>query len=237
MLNKLTQRSPLGSAETDAILALPYRLAIVDPGTYLVREGDRAENCCLLLSGFGYRSKIAGSGARQILSIHLRGDLIDLQNSLLGEADHNVQALTRAKVAYIPCQAILDLAEAYSAIGRALWLDTLVDASVFREWILNVGQRDARQRVAHLLCELALRQKAAGICDGPDYELPMTQEQIGDATGLTAVHVNRTLKTLRSEGLISMSGRSVTIRNWSELSSAGDFSKRYLHQPALPLAA
>lgn len=237
MLDKLTRRSPLGPAETNAILALQYRLADVDPGTYLVREGNKVKNCCLLLWGFVYQSKITGSGSRQIVSIHLRGDLVDLQNTLIEDADHNVQALTHAQVAYIPCQAILNLTEAYPAIGRALWLDTLVDASMAREWILNIGQRNARQRIAHLLCELALCQEAAGICKAPDYELPMTQEQIGDATGLTSVHVNRTLGTLRADGLISTDGRKVTIKDWSGLRSAGDFSKGYLHQPALPFAA
>jgi len=232
MVQKLTQRSSLSSTETDALLALPYRRASINPGTYLVREGDKApEHCILLLSGFAYRSKISGSGARQILSVHLRGDIVDLQNSLLEVTDHNVQALTDVDVAYIPWLTILNVSEASPEIARALWRDTLVDASVFREWILNVGQRDAYQRISHLLCELALRQEAAGICDGPDYAWPMTQEQIGDATGLTSVHVNRTLQRMKSDGLISTSKQSVTIMDWPSLQRAGDFSRAYLHQP------
>lgn len=230
MVQKLATRSQLGSAETEALLALPYRLAKIDPGAYLVREGDKAENCIVLLSGFAYRSKVTGSGARQILSIHLRGDLVDLQNSLLDQADHSVQALTRAEVAYIPHHAILNVAAAYPAVAQALWRDTLVDGSVFREWILNVGQRDARQRIAHLLCELALRQEAAGLCAGPNYEWPMTQEQIGDATGLTSVHVNRTVQRMKIDGLISTSKQHVTITDWPSLQRAGDFSRAYLHQ-------
>lgn len=233
MVGKLTMRSQLGSAETEALLGLPYRLAIGDPGSYLVREGDKSDSCVLLLSGFVYRSKIAGSGSRQILSIHLRGDLVDLQNSLLGEADHSVQALTRTEVAYIPQQAILEVADAYPAVARALWRDTLVDGSIFREWILNVGQRDARQRISHLLCEMTLRQEEAGLCEGPSYEWPMTQEQIGDATGLTSVHVNRTLQGMRRDGLIETGSRSVTITDWPALQRAGDFSRAYLHQAAL----
>ena len=107
-----------------------------------------------------------------------------------------------------------------------------MDGSVFREWILNVGQRDARQRIAHLLCELALRQEEAGLCEGPDYEWPMTQEQIGDATGLTSVHVNRTVQRMRIDGLISTSKQHVTITDWPSLQKAGDFSRGYLHQAA-----
>lgn len=233
MVSKLSRYSQLGPVETQALLDLPHRLATSDAGSYLVREGDRSDNCVLLLSGFVYRSKIAGSGSRQILSIHLRGDLVDLQNSLLGEADHNVQTLTGAEVAYIPQQALLDVADAHPAIARALWRDTLVDGSIFREWILNVGQRNARQRISHLLCELTLRQKEAGLSEGPRYEWPMTQEQLGDATGLTSVHVNRTLQAMRKDGLIDTGPRTVTIPNWPALQRAGDFGRAYLHQGAL----
>lgn len=230
MVRKLARRSQLGSVETEALLDLPHRSATSDAGRYLVREGDKSDSCVLLLSGFACRSKITGSGARQILSIHLRGDVVDLQNGLLGEADHSVQALTRVKIAYLPQQAIQDVAAAYPAVARALWRDTLVDASIFREWILNVGQRDARQRIAHLLCELSLRQEEAGLCEGPSYEWPMTQEQIGDATGLTSVHVNRTIQGMRKDGLIVTGSRSVSITDWPTLQRAGDFSSAYLHQ-------
>lgn len=230
MVRKLASDSHLGPDEIKALLAMPYRLASSDPGTYLVREGDKSSNCILLLSGFAYRSKVTGSGGRQILSVHLKGDFVDLQNSLLDIADHSVQALTSVEVAYVPHAAILEVAAAYPAIAQALWRDTLVDGSVFREWIVNVAQRDARQRISHLLCELALRQEAAGICEGPSYDWPMTQEQIGDATGMTNVHVNRTLRRMRSDGLISMSSRSVTITDWPALQAAGDFSRAYLHQ-------
>ena len=232
LIRKLSQRSPLGAPETEALLGLPFRVRMVERGTYLVRDGDKADHCTLLLSGFAYRSKIAGNGARQILSVHLRGDLLDLQNSLLERSDHNVQALTRVDVASIPHRALLDVAGKYQKVALALWRDTLIDASIFREWILNVGQRNARQRIAHLFCELALRQEAAGLCDGPSYMWPMTQEQIGDATGLTSVHVNRTLQGMRRDGLIHTGNQSVVIADWRGLQAAGDFSSRYLHGDA-----
>jgi CRP-like cAMP-binding protein len=236
MVHKLARQSPLDANDRQALLDLPHQVAIVERGSYLVREGDASQSCILLLSGFVYRSKVAGSGARQILSIHLQGDLVDLHNSVLASSDHSVQALTQAKVAHIPHAAILGLARTHPAIGRALWQDTAIDGSIFREWLLNVGRRDARQRVSHLLCELAVRQEAAGLCRGPEYEWPMTQEQIGDASGLTTVHVNRTLQALRSEGLISTSKRTVSILNWAALQAAGDFSRGYLHQPRLAAA-
>jgi CRP-like cAMP-binding protein len=230
VVGKLTRRSLLGPVEIDALLALPHRVMDQYAASYIVREGDQAVDCVALLSGFAHRSKTAGDGGRQILSIHLRGDLLDLQNGLLDRADHSVQALSAVRVAYIPHRAILDLAAAYPAIARALWRDTLVDGSIFREWIVNVGKRNARQRISHLLCELAVRQEAAGLCKPPRYGWPMTQEQIGDATGLTSVHVNRTLQGMRSDGLLSTDSRSVTITDWSRLQAEGDFNRAYLHE-------
>jgi CRP-like cAMP-binding protein len=116
------------------------------------------------------------------------------------------------------------------AIQRALWLSTLIDGSIFSEWITNVGRRDARTRVSHLLCELAVRMKAIGRLDKGTYQLPMTQEEIGDATGLTSVHVNRTMQDLRRSGLITSDRRSITIDNWQALATAGGFDAGYLHQ-------
>jgi CRP-like cAMP-binding protein len=229
MLRKLEKWTRLGEADREAILDLPHTTKSLDPGQYVVREGDRTENSCLLRSGYVYRHKIVGDGSRQILAIHMSGDMVDLQNSLLRTADHSVQALTHSEVAFIPRGSIQALAASNPAVGLAMWLDTLVDASVFREWMANVGRRDARTRTAHLLCEFALRQEWAGLGQRGRYTLPMTQEQLADTLGLTAVHVNRTLKVLEADGLIRRDKRSVTIDSWENLREAGDFSPQYLH--------
>jgi CRP-like cAMP-binding protein len=236
MVRKLQQWRPLDEGDQAALLALPYRIINLRRQEYIVREGDRPRNCCLMLSGFSIRHKVAGNGGRQIFSIHMKGDLADLQNSLLGVADHNLQALTNVEVALIPLEAIQDIAFARPAIGRAMWYETLVDASIFREWTLNVGRRDARSRTAHLLCEFALRLEAAGLGARCDYELPMTQEQLADALGLTSVHTNRTLMSLGDDGLISRTHRSVQIENWPDLIDAGDFDPAYLHLNGKPPA-
>jgi CRP-like cAMP-binding protein len=202
----------------------------MEPHHYVVREGDRAEFSCLMLSGFSVRHKIVAGGFRQIVAIHMKGEMVDLQNSLLGTADHSVQMLTAGKVVMIPREEVERIAFEHPAVGKAMWIDTLVDASIFREWIANVGRRDARTRIAHVLCEFALRLKLAGLGEQSGYELPMTQEQLGDATGLTSVHVNRTLKALESERLIErLRPRSVTIGDWKKLADTGDFDSRYLH--------
>ena len=145
--------------------------------------------------------------------------------------------LTDGKIALIPVQAIRTIAFARPAVGMAMWCETLVDGSIFREWTLNVGRRDARTRIAHLLCEFALRLEVAGLGGPAGYELPMTQEQLADATGLTAVHVNRMLGDLTKEGLISRSHRMVAIADWQKLAKVGDFNSDYLHLNQAPREA
>lgn len=230
MLRKLEYWRKLSSEDRDAVLALPHTVKKLEVNNYIVREFDRAEYSCVLLSGFAVRQKIVAGGLRQIVSIHMKGELVDLQNSLLGVADHSVQMLTAGKIAMIPRAAVDKIAFERPEIGRAMWIDSLVDASIFREWVANVGRRDAQTRIAHLLCEFSLRLKVAGLGEPTNYELPMTQDQLADATGLTAVHVNRTLKTLEAEGLIERrTPRFIEIGDWRKLAEAGDFNSAYLH--------
>jgi CRP-like cAMP-binding protein len=229
MVGKLQLWRPLSPEDQAALLALPHRIIKLRPQEYIVREGDKPSYSCLMLSGFSFRHKVAGNGGRQILSLHMKADLADLQNSLLGVADHNLQALTHVEAAIIPIEAVQEIAFERPAIGRAMWYETLVDASIFREWTLNIGRRDARTRTAHLICEFALRLEVAGLGDRYNYELPMTQEQLADALGLTSVHTNRTLMSLGEEGLIERTQRSVRIKDWNRLTEVGDFDSAYLH--------
>lgn len=230
MVRKLAHWAKFDAADEAAILSLPQRTKAVARNHYIAREREKTTHSCLLISGFAMRQKIVAEGERQILAIHMKGDLVDLQNAMLGVADHSVQTLTDAEIAFIPHAAIKQLALDRPVVGMAMWTDTLVDASVFREWVANVGRRDARTRIAHLLCEFSLRLKVAGLGEATDYELPMTQEHIADCTGLTPVHVNRMLKLLEAEGLIERrSSRSVTIGDWKKLAEAGDFDSTYLH--------
>jgi CRP-like cAMP-binding protein len=222
----------LDAADEEALLSLPHRVKKIERHGYVVREREKATRSCVMLSGYAIRHKIVASGARQIVAMHIKGDIVDLQNSFLGVADHSVQVLTESEVAFIPRDAIRKLAVERPNVGMAMWHDTLVDASVFREWIANVGRRDAHARLAHLLCEFSLRLKVAGLGEATDYELPMTQEQLADSTGLTSVHVNRTLKALEAQNLITRrNSRTITIGDWRKLADAGDFDSTYLHLP------
>lgn len=230
MLRKLRLWVPLSAADEAALLALPHSVVTVPKGRTIIEEGDIVAHCWLVLKGFCVRHKIVGDGGRQIVSIHMKGDLVDLQNAVVGEADHSVQTLTVCKMARIPIGAIHELTDRYPKIKDAMWHDTLVDGSIYREWVANVGRRDAHARIAHLLCEFALKLEAVSLGEQLDYELPMTQDQLADATALTAVHVNRILKELTREGLIErMTPRSIVIGDWQKLAAAGDFNPAYLH--------
>lgn len=236
LVQKLSLHILLDEEDRAALFALPHYTRIVENGQYVVREGDKPTHSCLVTSGFALRHKIVGDGGRQIVNIHMAGDMVDLQNSLLTVADHNVQALSKMTGTFIPRDAIVEVAVARPTVGKALWLETLIEGSISREWIANVGRRDAMMRTAHLLCEFAYRLDAVGIGKLCNYELPMTQEQLADTLGLTPVHVNRTLKALDDAGLTMRSRRSVIINDLEKLADVGDFRSTYLHLPqrALP---
>jgi CRP-like cAMP-binding protein len=227
---KLSNRATLTAADRAAILDLPYMPRIYEPMAYLVREGEPPRRqCSFVMSGYAFRQKLTSQGARQIVSLQIPGDFLDLQHLFLRLADHNVQALTRLETLEIDRTALQELIAGHPNVGAAMWVDALIDASIFREWVANVGRRDARTRVAHLLCEFATRLDAAGLVTEPPFELPMTQEQIGDAVGLTSVHVNRTLKALAAEGLIERDRRQISFNDWDRLRATADFSALYLH--------
>ena len=229
LVDKLQLWTTFSDEDKVALLALPFTVRHLKPGYHVVWDGDKPQYCCLLIHGFAYRHKIVRDGKKQIFSLHMDGDLIDLQNSLLGRADHNVETLTDCDIAMIPIDAIRKIAFDRPAIGMAMWYDTLVEGSIFREWIANIGRRTARARIAHLICEFAMRLKAAHLGDSDGFTVPMSQEWISDAVSLTSIHVNRVLKSLQADGLIHRSRRWIEIRDWDGLAEVGDFNPAYLH--------
>jgi CRP-like cAMP-binding protein len=238
LVEKLVYRTTLSAEDRAAIMALPFTVRMMERGQFIVRERELAMHSGLMLSGYSVRSKMTANGSRQIVAIHMKGELVDLQNSMLKVADHSVQMLTPGKIAMIPRDEIIRLTLDRPTVAHAMWIDTLVDASILREWIANVGRRDARTRVAHILCEFAVRLRVGGLGADTHYELPMTQDQLADATGLTSVHINRTLKGLEKDGLIERPNpRAISIGNWRKLAEVGDFDTNYLHlrenEPAL----
>ena len=234
MADKFERRTAISAEAREGLLSLPFDMKTVPPHRYLVREGDMPAGPTLLVKGLAYRHRVTVEGARQILSVHIPGDMVDLENTLLTVADHSIQALTDCEVAVFSKADLLDLIERHGELARAMWIDTLIDGSIFREWIVNVGRRSARAGMAHLLCEFARRLESAGLGSENGYELPMTQEQLADSLGLTPVHVNRTLKELNAAGLIERTRRHVRIPDWEKLRKEGGFNELYLHLHQVP---
>jgi CRP-like cAMP-binding protein len=213
-----------------SIAALPVTLRDLRADQDIVRDQDRPSQCCVILEGFTCRYKMLDGGKRQILSFHIAGDLPDLQSLHLEIMDHNLGTVVPSKVAFIPHETMRAFLRAHPRISDIFWRDTLIDAAVFREWITNVGRREAYGRIAHLLCEVYVRLLAVGLTNGQSYQMPVTQAELGDATGLSTVHVNRTLQELRGDGLISTpKNGQVVIEDWGGLQKAGEFDPTYLH--------
>ena len=222
----------LNDDDRRALAELSIQLQRVPRNFDIVHEGDPVDRCCLLVDGFAARFKEAASGARQIVSFHIRGDLLDVEHLLLDKADHSIQAIGEATLAWMPKAELIRLAWERPAVGKALWRMCLIDASIFREWVLNVGRRNARTRIAHMLCEFVARCELAGLGTAQGFDLPMTQQQIADATGMTTVHVNRTLRTLDRDHALSRNGNQFRIHDWGRLCAIGDFDPAYLHAAA-----
>jgi len=229
VVQKLDRLGYLEDSDRDAVRALPFEVKTAPKDHFLIREGDEATDCCVLLEGYACRTKTTSSGGRQIVSFHMSGDILDLQLLLLSRADHNIQAITDVTFASVPAADMRRIAQEYPRINEALWRDTMIDASVFREWVLNVGRRDSKARVAHMLCEFAARRVAAGLGSAERFELPMTQQQIADATGLTPVIVSRTLYELGQDGVILRDQNEVEITDWARFRDIADFDRTYLH--------
>lgn len=234
LADRLARHSQLPAAARRALLALPFTRCRFEPKAFLLLEGEKSLASHILLSGFAQRNKLAGSGGRQIVALLMKGGLAGFEGAFFPAADHNVQALGTVEAAAIPNRALVAVAFAHPMLAAALWRESLIEASVAREWILNVGRRDARARILHLLCEFGLSRELAGLGAGDRFELPMSQEELADATGLTAVHVNRVLQGLSGEGLIERQRRRIRIVDRRRARRAADFSPAYLHPHKAP---
>ena len=229
LVRRLESISTLHDHERKALMSLPMQVAELQTDQEIVREGDRPSRSCLVLEGFACTYKVTGEGRRQILAFHAPGDVTDLQSLHLTVLDNSLSTITPCKVGFIRHEALHDLCDRFPRITSAFWRQTLIDAAIYREWMASIGRRDARAKIAHLLCEWLIRLKAVGLAEDHTCEMPITQNEFGDALGLSTVHVNRTFMNLRAEGLIRLEGRALTVLDWEGLKEAGDFEPTYLH--------
>lgn len=226
---KLERRDTLTAAERQALIEAAGDSRVFEAGSDLVKEGQRPHVSTLVVAGFTSRYHVLSEGQRQITAIHVPGDFVDLHSFVLKEMDHSVGALTRCSVIYFPHANLTRITEQFPHLTRVLWLMTLLDSAIHREWIVGMGRRSAPAQMAHLICELHVRLGIAGIAGSDTFPLPLTQTEFGDALGLSTVHVNRVLQELRAENLFTWDARTVRILDWPRLQQRAEFDPRYLH--------
>jgi CRP-like cAMP-binding protein len=229
MLRRLNTVSKLDPADVDAIRALPIAVRHWEGGRGIVSDGERPKECCLIIEGFCIRSKTTVRGGRQILSIHIPGEIPDLQSLHLHRMDHDLITLAPSTLGFISHVALRGLTHARPNVVDALWRDTLIDSAIFREWIVNVGQRPAPARLAHVVLELRRRLEVMKRAATAWFEFPLTQEQIGEALGITPVHANRIIKQLRQDGIVDVGKGRVQVLDEAKLAELAQFDDRYLH--------
>lgn len=233
-LKRLRTSAVLDEDDERYLRELPVSLKRLESNQGVVATGDRPSVCCLVVDGFVLRSKSVAEGKRQILAFHQPGDIPDLQSLYLHVLDHDVSTLGDCVLGFIPHGPLRDLIRKRPNVAEVLWRETLIDAAIFREWICNVGPRSGVSRLAHLMLEIYTRLKAIGRAPSASFRLPVTQALLGEAIGMSAVHVNRILQQLRGERLLDFSNGVVTIYDERKLKDVGDFDPLYLHlDPAL----
>ncbi len=237
MIRKLESIFPLSAEEKQALHDLPVQVKALKADRDVVSLGDRPSHICLILEGVTCTYKLTYEGKRQIMALHVPGDIPDLQSIHLELMDFSIAPISsHCTVGFIQHEDLRLMYERYPRLVAAFWRETLVDASIYREWLLNIGRREAYARIAHLICEFLFRLNAVGLVEGDTFNLPVTQAALADATGISSVHMSRVLQTLRADGLIQSNRTQVTVPDLEKLKEAGEFDPLYLHLEKLGTA-
>lgn len=229
LIGRLERHGPLSDEEKQVLRDISSRTAVYEPRQNIVPEGSTPDYSSLIVSGFATRLSHSLDGKRQITAFHVPGDFADLHSFLLQPIDDGVAALTSCTIAMVAHSDLKEVTKRYPYLTRVLWHSTLVDGAVHRVWLTSLGRMEARERLAHFFCELRDRLNAIGLMQDNIYELPITQEELGDAFGMSTVHVNRMLQELRADGLITSRGRNLAINDWERLQQVAEYNPDYLH--------
>jgi CRP-like cAMP-binding protein len=229
-IKKLNGLAELTAADTSALESATSSSRRYAARQDLIREGDETGPMFVMLEGWACRYKILPSGARQITAFLMPGDACDLHIKLLEQMDHSIQAITKAVVARVTRAEMQALMDGHPNVASAMYSAQLVDEGIMRAWIVSMGRRSSRERVAHLICELYLRARSIGLAGDGQFALPLSQLVLADALGMTAVHINRVLKELRLAGAMSLNRGSVTILDPGKLVQIAGFDENYLHR-------
>lgn len=229
LFKRLQRRDPrITEAEREALASAVSAEIEVAADMMIVEEGQVIDRVHLMLSGFASRFATLPGGRRRIQFLSMGGDFVDLQGFMLKHLDFGAKALTACRLAVIPHERLQAISETMPHLTRLLWLSTVVDAAIQRQWLLSAGQRSALQRLAHLLCEVFTRLEVGGLADRPEFRLPLTQAELGDTLGISLVHANRVVGELRSRGLVRWRGEQVAILDWVGLRDLAEFDPAYL---------
>lgn len=227
--DRLETRSPLSDVERDAVLALPGHPHRREAHRDIIRADQDVQHACLIAEGLAGRFAQLADGSRQFTGLHIPGDQVGLDALMLPGPAVPLHALTGSTVIAIPRAALERLAADHAGLAAAFWRDCMADSAIVARWLVNAGRKNARSRIAHLLCEMAMRYDRIGRMQYGTFTFHATQEQIADMVGLTSVHVNRSIRTLREDGLIRWSRSDVAILDWTALAAIGEFDTGYLH--------
>lgn len=232
MINVLTRKlelfGRLSRSDKQILDDVIVRSREIETRQDIIREGDSPSDVILVLEGLACRYKILPNGLRSIFAYLVPGDFCDIHIFILRAMDHGIATLSPCTIVNIPRSRVLELSER-PAIARALWWTTLVDEATLREWLVNMGKRDAESSIAHLFCELHLRLKSVGLVNGGEFSLPIRQADLADTMGLSTVHVNRSLQSLRGKELIVLKAGRIFIPDIDQLRSSCQFNPNYLH--------
>ena len=228
LIEQLGRRDTLSQEERQALRNILEPTRIVPCGSDLLREGDRPSHSTLLTSGFTARYVTLLDGGRQITELNIAGDFIDLHSFVMKTMDHGVQALTECTVAAAPHEALRTLSESHPHLMRLLWLDTVIDAAIYRQWIASMGRRTGVAHLAHLICELYTRLEVVNLARNLMFELPLSQMVLADVLGLSTVHVNRLIAELRAMALLTWNQNHIEILAWEQLVTLAEFNPVYL---------
>ncbi|WP_243368308.1 Crp/Fnr family transcriptional regulator [Microvirga solisilvae] len=229
LIRRLERHGPLTVQEKEVIQEITSRTTVFGPREEIVAQGSRPNYSSLIVEGLAARNNYSLDGRRQITAFHVPGDFADLHSFLLQPIDDGVAALTSCTVAMVAHSDLKEITKSYPYLTRALWHCTLIDAAVHRAWLTALGRMEALERLAHFFCELRDRLDTIGMVQDNSFDLPITQEDLGDAFGISTVHVNRVLQELRAEGLITSRNRTLIINDWERLQSVGQYNPEYLH--------
>lgn len=233
LLFRLERLNTLSAADRQRIIDLPLKLVNCPADREIVSYGYSTSRCTLVLDGFLYSHKSVAGSRRQITSFFVPGDVVDLPTLYLPKVDHTIATLGPAVLAFVPHTALLAVLNESSALAQIFWRETLLQAGIFQEWVVNLGRRDAFARLAHIVCELTVRLQSVGLARDLSFSMPWTQADVADACGISSVHANRVIQELRHLELVEWDSRRLKIRNWNALVRFGDFNDDYLQYHAI----